>query len=273
MKKRKEPFKEFKEKALHEGDDLFAILFLNPISIRIAYFIKKYNLNINPNQITLSRLFLFAPLIILCLFLAPFLQAKIFYLLAIIFSYCFLLSDWLDGQLARGTNKTSEKGAFLDSIADRFSTIIFIILIFSLGLWFNNSILLYGAVLLFALKSFHLMTITKIFYYGKKITSLNEVYTDKKSSMKKIFGRDTSFKILGITTFTSFLKKSNSFLRIKRWHCDFGGSERYVLTIALPLIFITCGWEIITIYFSYFLLAYFLIFFLIRIKNLLRSYL
>ena len=72
MRKRKESFEEFKEKALHEDDDLFAILFLNPITIRIAYFIKKYNLNITPNQVTLSRLFFFSPLIIACLFLAPF---------------------------------------------------------------------------------------------------------------------------------------------------------------------------------------------------------
>ena len=273
MKKRKKSFKEFKEKALHKGDDLFAILFLNPITIRIAYLIKKYSLNITPNQITLSRLFLFSPLIILCLFLAPFLQAKIFYLLAIIFSYFFLLSDWLDGQLARGTGKVSYTGTLFDSIADRFSTIIFIILIFSLGLWYNNFIFLYGAILLFALKSFHLMIITKIFYYGKKITYLNKVYTDKKKNMKKIFGGDDAFGVLGITAFTSFLKKLNSVLKIKRWEGGIGGSERYILTISLPLIFIICGWEITTIYFSYFLMTYFLIFFLIRIKNLLRSYL
>jgi phosphatidylglycerophosphate synthase len=270
MKKRKESFEEFKEKALHEDDDLFAIFFLNPITIRIAYFIKKYNLNITPNQITLLRLFLFSPLIILCLFLAPFLQSKIFYLFAIIFSYFFLLSDWLDGQLARGTGKISYTGILFDSIADRFSTIIFITLLFSIGLWFNNSILLYGVVLLFVLKTFHLMIITKIFYYGEKTTYLDKVYTTKKKSMKKIFSGEEVFRILGVTTFTSFLKKLNSVLKIKRWEGRIGGSERYLVTIILPLIFITFGWEIITIYFSYFLMAYFLIFFLIRIKNLLK---
>ena len=273
MKRRKESFKEFKEKALHKEDDFFAIFFLNPITIRIAYFIKKYNLNITPNQITLSRLFLFSPLIILCLFLAPFLQAKILYLLAIIFSYFFLLSDWLDGQLARGTGKVSYTGILFDSIADRLSTIIFITLLFSIGAWFNNSILLYGAVLLFALKSFHLMAITKIFYHGIKVSYMNKIYTGKKKTMNELFAGEEAFGILGVTAFKSFLKKLNSVLKIKRWEGSAGGSERYILTIALPLIFITCGWEIITIYFSYFLLAYFLIFFLIRIRSLLKSYL
>jgi len=272
MKKRKESFKEFKERALHKQDDLFAILFLNPITIRIAYIIKKWNLNITPNQITLSRLFLFSPLIILCLFLAPFLQAKIFYLFAIIFSYFFLLSDWLDGQLARGIEKVSYTGILFDSIADRISTIIFIILIFSLGLWFDNLILLYGAILLFALKSFHLMSITKIFYYGEKTTYLNKVYTNKKKSMKKIFGGEKAFGVLGVTAFTSFLKKLNSLLKIKRWGGSAGGSERYFITIILPLIFITCSWEITTIYFSYFLLTFFSIFFIIRIRNLLKTF-
>jgi hypothetical protein len=71
-----ESFGKFKEKALHKKEELFAILFLSPITIRIAYLIKKYNLNISPNQVTSTRLFVLSPLIILCLFLAPFFRTQ-----------------------------------------------------------------------------------------------------------------------------------------------------------------------------------------------------
>ena len=250
-------FKEFKEKALHKQEEIFAILFLSPISIRIAYLIKKWKLNTTPNQITFLRLFLFSPLIILCLFLAPLLQIKIFYLLAIIFSYFFLLSDWLDGQLARGTNKVSKRGIFLDSIADRFSSIIFLTLLFSIGMWFANSILIYGVVCLFVLKTFHMMIITKIFYYKEN------------PDMRSLFAGEDARKVLGISKLESFLRKVNSFLKIKRWGCSIGGSERYVLSIIFPLILIILNLNAVVIVFSYILLIVFGISFIIRIKNLL----
>ena len=250
-------FKEFKEKALHEQEEVFAILFLSPITIRIAYLIKKWNLNITPNQITFSRLYLFSPLIILCLFLAPILQDKIFYLLAIIFSYFFLLSDWLDGQLARGTNKVSKGGTFLDSVADRLSSIIFLTLLFSIGMWFDNPILVYGSICLFVLKTFHMMIITKVFYY-KRNPDLHSLFTGQEAR-----------KVLGVARLESFLRKTNSFLNIKRWGCSVGGSERYFLSIIFPLILIILNLNAVVIVFSYILLIVFGISFIIRIKNLL----
>ena len=250
-------FKEFKEKALHKQEEFFAILFLSPITIRIAYFIKKWNLNITPNQITFSRLYLFSPLIILCLFLAPITQITIFYLLAIVFSYFFLLSDWLDGQLARGTDKISRKGVFLDSIADRFSSIIFLTLLFSIGMWFANSVLVYGSICLFVLKTFHMMIITKVFYYKRN------------SDMYSLFAGQEAREVLGVARLESFLRKINSFLNIKRWGCSIGGSERYFLSIIFPLILIILNLNAIVIVFSYILLIVFGISFIIRIKNLL----
>jgi len=260
--KNKESFREFKKKALHEKEDLFAVIFLSPITIRVAYLIKKWNLNISPNQVTLTRLFALSPLIIVCLFLAPILGLKIFYLMAIILSYLFLLSDWLDGQIARGMNTVSEQGDFLDALADRWCTIICFVSLFSIGMWFNNSILIYGAISLFVLKTFHMMVITKIFYFGKE-EGLNN---------QKIFAGEDAAQIMGITALRSFLSKINSFLKIKRWGCGIGGSERYFVTIMVPLLFLIFNVDTLALYFGYFLLFFFFIFLLIRIKNLLQSY-
>ena len=77
---------EFKERVRHSGDSLFSILFLVPLTVRVAYFIKKRNLNITPNQISLTRLFILSPIIIFLLLLAPILNLRILYLIiAILF--------------------------------------------------------------------------------------------------------------------------------------------------------------------------------------------
>ena len=269
---KKESFKEFKERTLHDKEDLFAILFISPITIRLTYLIKKWNLNISPNQVTFTRLFVLSPLIIICLLLASLLGWKIFYLFVIILSYLFLLSDWLDGQIARGLNKVSYTGILFDSIADRFLTIIFITMIFSIGVYFSNSILIYGAILLFVLKIFHLMAITKIFYYGTKTEYMGKIYMDKKKTMQTIFAGDDTFKTMGVFSIRNILQKINSFLKIKRWSENIGGSERYFFTIILPLILIVIELNSIAIILVYFLLIFYIIFFILRIKNLLKSY-
>ena len=154
---KKETYKKFKERVRHPKDDLFAILFINFITVRLAYIITKYKINITPNAVTYTRMFLISPLIILFLIIAPILNnSKVFYLSALVLSYFFLLSDWLDGQIARGIKKTSKKGAILDSIADRFSTIILLVLLFSIGLYYKSLILLLSSILLFSLKCFEI---------------------------------------------------------------------------------------------------------------------
>ena len=254
-----EQFKSFKKRVLHKKDDLFAICCINPISVRIAYLIKKYNIGITANQVTYARLFLLAPLILLFLLLAPLFHLKSLYLVVISLSYLFLFSDWLDGQIARGTRTSSEKGAFLDSIADRFSTIIFLVMLFSIGLWFKDYFLLFASIILFSLKTFHLMVITKVFYYGK----------DKDN--EKIFSGTKAFNQMGLGIFFLCLHKINSILKIKRWGESLGGSERYLITIVLPLLLIVIGFELGSLILCYFLSCLFITFFLIRIKSLLQS--
>jgi hypothetical protein len=117
------------------------------------------------------------------------------------------------------------------------------------------------------------MAITKITYVGASYSYLGKVYTNKKKTMDEIFGGKEAFESLGVITLTSFFRKINSFLKIKRWGCDIGGSERYFVTIILPLVLIVFNLEFAAIIFSYVLLSFFSIFFIIRIKNLLGSYL
>jgi len=250
-------YQKFKEKVLHKEDDLFAILFVNFLTLRIAYWIKEYKIKITPNQVTYSRMFVLAPLIILFLLIAPFYGNPLFYLIALILSYFFIASDWLDGQIARGTNQTSSSGAFLDSVADRCSTILFTVLLFSVGLWYQNIFIFNAAVILFVLKSFHLMVITKLFYYG----------LEKGKNNQKIFdGSDA-----GLSIIDKILAKISKVVKIKRWKGTLGGAERLFLTLMLPLILILLNLNLIVIIMLYIFIVLFALFFMIRIKNIFKG--
>lgn len=266
-------FEEFKKRVMHQKDSLFANLFLNPFTIRIAYLIKKYDLNITPNQVTLTRLFILSPIIILLLFLAPILGLRILYLIITVLFYLILLTDWLDGTIARGLNKTSEKGEFLDSIADRTAVIIFFTLIISIGLFTQTNLLIYGGIFLFVLKTFNLMVISKIFYSDiipQKQMDSTERYKDK--NMQKIFGGDDLNK-MGMVKFTSFFEKLNKYLKIEGWNPRINAPERYFLTIMVPSLLIFFKLETIAIYLLGVLTFAFMVFFIIRTKNLLKDYL
>jgi phosphatidylglycerophosphate synthase len=246
---------------LHEKDDLFAILFVNFLTVRMVYFMNKHKIKITPNQITYSRIFLISPLIILFLFLAPLYKNTLFYLLALICSYLFIVSDWLDGQLARGTGQTSKNGEFLDVIADRFSTIIFLTLLFSFGLWFESILILYGSILLFILKIFHTMIITKLFYLG----------IEKGEDNQKVFDGKDAFNSLGISKIFLLLKNLSKILKIERWDGTLGGAERFFLTIMLPLILILFNLSFLAFLLLLILMLFFGMFLMIRIKNIFKG--
>ena len=251
-----ETYKQFKEKVLHPQDDLFAILFINFITCRIAYLIKRFNLNVDPNRVTYSRMLIIAPILIVLLLLAPLYNGILFYTLALIVSYLFIASDWLDGQIARGMGKTSAKGAFLDSVADRCSTILFMVLLFSMGLWFQSTILVYGAIVLSTLKIFHLMVITKLFYYGIE---------EGKGNAQVFDGSDA-----GLSIIDKIFGKIKKIIRVKRWDGTLGGAERFFFTIMLPLILVLSNLNRLTITLLTTYIFIFGMFFIIRIRNLFR---
>jgi len=258
---RNKDFEKFKKKAQHPKDELLTILTLDPISIRLAYLINKKKLKITPNAITKIRLFLFGPLAILSLILAPLLNNASFYLVCAILVYAMNLSDDLDGNLARGLNKTSKLGAFLDTIADRFLIIITITTIFSIGFWVQSRLLIFSSILIFVLKTFHMMVITKIYYYAE----------DKKYGEGEIFEGESASKRLGIAFIINTLRKINDKIKIKRWRVGIGGYERAFLTIILPCLLIYFGILNYAILLEALLAIFFILFFSIRIKNLLGT--
>ena len=274
MKKKKSEFDEFKKTALRPKESLLSLIFITPFSIRLAYFIKKKNLNISPNQITLTGLFLLYPLTFILLFLAPILNLRILYLFVAILFYFVLFSDWLDGQVARGLNKSSEKGAFLDIISDRVAIIVFFVTIYSIGLWTNNYILLTGSIFLFVIKMFHIMVITKLYYfkeyYSKKHTSKEK---NKKTKMvAPIFSGLPALNTMGVLKINLIFSKLNNILKIRRWTTEIGPSEQYSLTIMLPVLLIFFNLETFAIYLLYFYIFAFSSFFLIRVKNMMKEY-
>lgn len=263
MENKKESFKEFKKRVVHKEDALFAILFLNPITVRIAYLLKKWNVNVHPNQVTLTRMFLFPPLIIFLLFLAPILKLRILYLFVAILYYFLLLTDWLDGQIARGSNKTSTKGVFLDAMADRSITITFFVLVFSIGLWTNNTLLLFGSILLFVLKTFYLGISIQAFHSREVNRKVNYV--------KKVFVGHSSLKEMKVLKINPILYKLNRILKIKRWGSTIQDAERHFLTVIFPSLLMVFNLEIFASFLLYFLVVLFLIYFLICIKNFFKG--
>lgn len=246
-----ETFKDFKERVVHPQDDLFAILFINPVTVMIAYLIVEYNINITPNMVTYTRMFFLGPSIILMLIVLP------WWPVILILSYLFLCSDWLDGQIARGSNRTSSKGAILDSIADRYSTIIMLVLVFSVGTYYSSPILVSLSLILFSMKCFHMMMITKLYYY--------KVGSEENSA--EIFGGADATEKMGVA---ALFRKARALIKIKKWGGTLGGSDRFFITVMFPIILILSEFRaavlLLMLAFSIFLL----VFFLIRIKNLFR---
>ncbi len=96
-------------------------------------------LNNIPNLITLTRLFLVPCLVLF--YSLPFLWAK--WLAAVLF-FIAVMTDWLDGFLARRLNQQSRFGAFLDPVADKLLIASGLILLIPNhpGFWFRIATLI-----------------------------------------------------------------------------------------------------------------------------------
>jgi len=261
MKNNKIDFENFKKKALLPKDEITTIFTIDPLSVRLAYFIYKKNLKITPNQITLFRLALLAPITILFLFLAPILQLKIFYLFIAILAYLIMFSDGLDGHLARGADKKSSFGAFLDVISDRVMIILFVIFLFSLGMFEKSLFLIYGSVFLFITKMYNMTVINKVFYFGQKTLDLDYMFSGVKE-----------LDSLGIVMVNSLFVKINKYLKVKRWCESTGSYERNLITFIIPCLLVYFRLDIIAVILGYIFIVLFSFFYLSRTKNLILDY-
>ncbi len=258
-------FENFKKKSLHEYDSILPILIIDPITTRINYLIKKKKIKITPNQISNARIFILSPLILISMFLAPIFNLAWMYLVTAGLFYLSLLTDGWDGQLARALDMKSKKGFFLDLIGDRCSIIIFLFLIFSVGMFTHNNILVYSSVFLFTIKTFHMMIITKVYYLGG-------IKTEKETL--SVFTEVDTLGKMGVNQIYSIIAKLNKILKIKRWDGTIAAPDRYIMTIMVPCILLFFRNNVINtviIWYFYILILFFTIFFMIRIKNLLKE--
>ena len=72
-----------------------------------------------PNILSLSRIFLLAPIIIFFY--------KSFYLLSLIIFIIAAITDYLDGHIARKKNLNSDQGALLDLLSDKIFVSVLLI--------------------------------------------------------------------------------------------------------------------------------------------------
>ncbi len=258
-------FESFKQKALLPFDEISAIATIDPISVRLAYWIYKKDLKVTPNQITFFRLIFQGPAIFVCLLLAPLLDMKIFYLLSAIFLYLLMLSDALDGHLARGADRKSSSGAFLDIISDRLVIIIFLASMLSIGLFEQNKFLIYGSLVLYVLKLYNMTVINKVYYFEQDFKEKTVKSGDLFSGLKEL---DT----LGISNVNSLFVKANKYLKVKRWCQHTGAYERNMITIVIPYLLVYFGFDLAAIVLSSVFVVLFSYFYFSRTKNLIKDY-
>lgn len=265
VKKSKISFQEFEKKALLPLDEITTIFTLDPFSVRLAYFIYKKDLKITPNQITWFRLIFLAPLTIICLFLAPILELKIFYLFSAILMYLIMFSDGVDGHLARGADKKSTFGGFLDMISDRMVIILFITFLFSLGLFEKSPFIMYGSIFLFVAKMYNMTVINKVYYFEQN-------YTQKGLDERTMFSGLKELDTIGISKVNSLFVKLNKYLKVKRWCEHTGAYERNIITFILPCLLIFFGLDFIAVVLGYAFVVLFSYFYISRTQNLIRDY-
>ena len=172
-----------------------------------------------------------------------------------------MFSDGVDGHLARGADKKSTFGAFLDIISDRIVIILFITFLFSLGLYENIPFITYGAVFLFVAKMYNMTVINKVFYFGQKNLDTDYVF----SGVQEL---DT----IGIAKINSLFVKLNKYLKIKRWCEHTGAYERNIITFILPCLLIFFGLDFIAVILGYTFVVLFSYFYISRTQNLIKDY-
>ena len=131
-----------------------------------------------PNILSLSRIFLLAPIIIFFY--------KSFYLLSLIIFIIAAITDYLDGHIARKKNLNSDQGALLDLLSDK----IFVsVLLIWMTFFFDSLLILFSTLLIVSRE----ITISYLrLYLVSKSFSIDDVKADILGKLK------TSFQMIGL---------------------------------------------------------------------------
>ena len=131
-----------------------------------------------PNILSLSRIFLLAPIIIFFY--------KSFYLLSLIIFIIAAITDYLDGHIARKKNLNSDQGALLDLLSDK----IFVSVLLIWMTFFFDSLLILLSTLLIVSRE---ITISYLrLYLVSKSFSIDDVKADILGKLK------TTFQMIGL---------------------------------------------------------------------------
>ena len=131
-----------------------------------------------PNILSLSRIFLLAPIIIFFY--------KSFYLLSLIIFLMAAITDYLDGYIARKKNQNSDQGALLDLLSDK----IFVSILLIWMTFFFDSLLILLSTLLIVSRE---ITISYLrLYLVSKSFSIDDIKADFLGKLK------TSFQMIGL---------------------------------------------------------------------------
>ena len=131
-----------------------------------------------PNILSLSRIFLLAPIIIFFY--------KSFYLLSLIIFLMAAITDYLDGHIARKKNLNSDQGALLDLLSDK----IFVSVLLIWMTFFFDSLLILLSTLLIVSRE---ITISYLrLYLVSKSFSIDDVKADILGKLK------TTFQMIGL---------------------------------------------------------------------------
>ena len=156
-----------------------------------------------PNILSLSRIFLLAPIIIFFY--------KSFYLLSLIIFIMAAITDYLDGHIARKKNLNSDQGALLDLLSDKIFVSVLLI-----WMTFFDSLLILLSTLLIVSRE---ITISYLrLYLVSKSFSIDDVKADILGKLK------TSFQMIGLALvlispyFSDLVLYFNNFPNVK---CNF----------------------------------------------------
>jgi len=131
-----------------------------------------------PDTLSISRIFLLVPIIVLFEH-GFFLSSLIIYILA-------AFTDYLDGYFARLNNKTSDLGALLDLLADKlFVSILMIWMTFK----FDNSVILISSILIISRE-------ISISYFRLLIVSRSKTINEVKSDLTGKY--KTAIQMIGL---------------------------------------------------------------------------
>ncbi|HMV45371.1 MAG TPA: CDP-alcohol phosphatidyltransferase family protein [Leptospiraceae bacterium] len=147
-----------------------------------------------PNLLTLSRILLILPSI--------YFIEKVDLILSVVFIGFLLITDFLDGFLARKLNQTSSLGAVLDPIADKL-----VVIAFFLHLLFRNSVLEFYVYLVLT-RDLLQLSVIPVLSWWKKIP-----FKVKPKLIPKI-GTALNFILIGLYEFQFIFSKLPELLQV-----------------------------------------------------------